>query len=131
MSLHAGVSTRAASEYDPGLAPNDQRIQRVLEAIHADPAQEIAALAMLTRLSVSRLSHLFKRETGCRLRSYIVDCRLQLAANHLQSREVSVKEVSYNVGYRHPSSFVRAFTSKFGCSPTQYRAQQQMLRKCS
>ena len=65
MSLHAGVSTcrtecwfRASQRAptDTGVAGN-----------HADPSQDIAALAVLVNLSVSRLSHLFKleRAAGC------------------------------------------------------------------
>ncbi len=130
MSLHASVSTCPAGPFDSSKAQNDQRIQRVLEAIQIDPSQDIAALAVLVELSISRLSHLFKLETGCRLRSHLVDCRLQVAAGQLQNAGVSVKETSYTVGYRHPSSFVRAFHARFGCSPKQYRSQQ-MLRKCS
>lgn len=131
MSLYAGISTRPASTFPPTKAQSDQRIERVLQAIHADPSQEIPALATLINLSVSRLSHLFKQEQGCRLRSYLVERRLDLAASILQSGETPVKEVSYNVGYGHPSSFVRAFRARFGHSPKQYRSQQQVLRKCS
>lgn len=131
MSLHAGISTCPTGAFHPSKARNDPRIQRVLQAIHADPSQDIAALAVLVNLSVSRLSHLFKLVKGCRLRSYLVDCRLNLAACVLQSSETPVKEISYNVGYGHPSSFVRAFRAKFGCSPKQYRSQLRILRKGS
>ena len=123
MSLHAGVSTCRTDVLVSSKSENDPRIQRVLQAIHADPSQDIAALAVLVNLSVSRLSHLFKLEQGCRLRSYLVDCRLELAARVLQSSETPVKEISYNVGYGHPSSFVRAFRARFECSPKQYRSQ--------
>lgn len=130
MPLHAGASAHPTIPFHSNTAHNDQRIQRVMQAIQADPSQDIAALALLANLSASRLSHLFKLETGWRLSSYIVDWRLKLAASRLQSAEVPVKEISYTVGYQHPPSFARAFRSKFGCSPTQYRSQQ-MLRKCS
>ena len=129
MSLHAGVSTCPASAFLSSKAENDPRVQRVLQVIHADPSQDIAALAVLVNLSVSRLSHLFKLGKGCRLRSYLMDCRLNLAARVLQSSETPVKEISYNVGYGHPSSFVRAFRAKFGCSPKQYRSQLRILAK--
>lgn len=131
MSLHAGVSPCPTNAFVSRKAESDPRIQRVLEAIHADPSQEIAALAILVKLSVSRLSHLFKLETGCRLRSYLMDLRLQRAALCLQSSDASVKEAAYTVGYRHPSSFVRAFSAKFGCSPTQYRLQRTPIANAS
>jgi len=129
MSLHAGVSTGPARPFHSSKAQNDQRIERVLQAIRADPSQPIGALAMLASLSVSRLSHLFKMETSCALRSYLVECRLERAARVLQSSETPVKEISYSVGYQHPPSFARAFAAKFGCSPKQYRWQQRSLAK--
>lgn len=109
----------------------DARIQRILRVIAANPSHDIAALARMVNLSCSRLSHLFKLETGFSLRGFLVDCRLETAALVLRRSEASVKEVSYNVGYQHPPSFVRAFHGKFGCSPGEYRAQQQILRMCS
>jgi len=130
MSLYAGVSTRPTSTFPPSKPQRDQRIERVVQAIHADPSQDISALALMVNLSVSRLSHLFKLERDCRLRSYLVDCRLGLAARALQSGKTPVKEISYNVGYQHPPSFARAFHARFGCSPKEYRLQH-MLRKCS
>ena len=109
----------------------DERIRLILQAITADPSCNIAALARMVSLSSSRLSHLFKLETGFSLRDFLIDCRLERAALVLTRSAASVKEVSYNVGYLHPPSFVRAFRNKFGCSPRQYRAQQQVLRMCS
>jgi len=73
-------------------------------------------------LSSSRLSHLFKRDTGHDLRSFLAERRLQAAAQMLLRDETSVKEISYNVGYRHPASFVRAFRKRFGAAPQTYRA---------
>ena len=109
----------------------DERIRQILRAIAADPSRDIAALAQTLNLSSSRLSHLFKLETSCSLHAYLVDCRLETAALVLRTSETSVKEISYNVGYKHPPSFVRAFRNKFGCSPGEYRAQQHILRMCS
>lgn len=109
----------------------DERIRQVLQAIAADPSHDIATLASLVNLSRSRLSHLFKLETSCSLQTFLVDCRLEAAALSLSCSNSSVKEVSYNVGYMHPPSFVRAFRAKFGCSPKQYRERQQGLRMCS
>jgi len=40
---------------------------------------------------------------------------------------MSVKEVAYAVGYKHPSSFVRAFRRCFQQVPGDYR--QEMLTK--
>ena len=100
----------------------DPRVGTVLAKIAADPACELAELAAMVGLSSSRLSHLFKRDTGRDLRSFLAEQRLQAAAQMLARAGSSVKEVSYNVGYSHPASFVRAFRRHFGAAPKLYRA---------
>lgn len=100
---------------------NDQRVQNVLQSIQSAPAHSVAGLAQRAGLSISRLSHLFKRETGHGLRSFLTHYRLEKALELLQNAEMPVKEVSYLVGYRHSASFVRAFRKKFGCAPKNCR----------
>jgi AraC-like DNA-binding protein len=85
-------------------------------------AYDIAQLAGMVGLSSSRLSHLFKRDTGRDLRSFLTERRLQAAAQMLLRDATSVKVVSYSVGYRHPASFVRAFRKRFGAAPKKFRA---------
>jgi len=105
-----------------GISPVlDQRVQRVLQTIKTAPAYDLSALARIAGLSNSRLSHLFKQETGRDLRSVLTHYRLEKAAELLQDAGMPVKEVSYIVGYRHSASFVRAFQRKFGCPPKRYR----------
>jgi len=107
-------------------SPADRRVQKVLQAIEADPSREIQELAQLVNLSSSRLSHVFKAATGISLQGFLSDARLQRAAELLESTDMAVKEISYYVGYRHAPSFVRAFRSKVGTSPNDYRSRQRI-----
>jgi AraC-like DNA-binding protein len=75
-------------------------------------------------LSISRLSHLFKAETGLTVEDYRRHRRLLAATIMLSSSDLSIKEIAYAVGYHHTSSFVRAFTLHSGASPGQYRKDQ-------
>lgn len=99
----------------------DHRVQNILQTIEANPACDLTQLAQIAGLSNSRLSHLFKRETGQDLRSFLTHCRLEQAAQLLHNRATPVKEVSYLAGYRHCASFIRAFRKLFGCAPKDYR----------
>lgn len=72
-------------------------------------------------MTPDHLQRLFKQETGLCLGAVIAERKLGEAAHLLSATDVVVKEVAYTVGYRHPSSFVRAFRRRFGKSPTQYR----------
>lgn len=108
-----------------GLRQNDLRIERVVKLLNLDPLSTLPEIAHNYQLSASRLSHLFKDTTGINLKNYRQDCRLRLAAQMLGSTGVPIKAVAYSAGYNHSSSFVRAFKSHFGLSPTSYRKLRQ------
>jgi AraC-like DNA-binding protein len=101
----------------------DWRIQKVVDVLDKDPLRTLPELAHDCHISVSRLSHLFKEEIGKNVKHYRHDCRIQLAAVLLLSTEMPIKAIAYSAGYRHCSSFVRAFNSRFGMSPSQYRTK--------
>jgi AraC family transcriptional regulator of arabinose operon len=105
----------------------DSRVRTTMQAIAEDPTRTIQELARMAHLSSSRLSHLFKVVTGSSLQAVLSGARLQAAAGILESTEKSIKEVSYNVGYRHSPSFVRAFRKQFGATPNDYRSRQRAL----
>src|SRR5258707_7044419 len=104
-----------------GPRQKDYRIQKVVEVLNQDPSRTLSELAHSCQISVSRLSHLFKDEIGINVKNYRLDCRLQVAAAMLVSTGMPIKELAYTTGYRHTSSFVRAFKNHFGSSPTCYR----------
>jgi AraC family transcriptional regulator of arabinose operon len=97
-----------------------------LDAIEFNPSQSIEDLARLTGLSNSRLSHLFKELTGCSLKRYLSDRQLSEAAKLLSSTQLQIKQVSFQIGFSHEPSFVRAFRNKFGSSPSEYRNRQRL-----
>ena len=99
----------------------DFRIQKVVQVLNQDPSRKLPELAFSCEMSVSRLSHLFKDETGINVKRYRMDCRLRMAASMLVFTSVPIKEISFAAGYQHSSSFVRAFKTYFGLSPARYR----------
>jgi AraC family transcriptional regulator, arabinose operon regulatory protein len=105
----------------------DLRISKILKMVDSDPSQSVQVLARAANLSSSRLSHLFKAQTGKSLKSFLSDQRLEKAATLLLTTEMRIKEISYAVGYCQEPSFVRAFRKKFDDSPSGYRREQQLL----
>ena len=104
----------------------DHRVRKVMQAIEADPSQEIQDLAQLGE--PEQLAALSFVQDGDRLQP--ADLPFELASGKsrrlLQSTEMPIKEVSYSVGYRHAPSFVRAFRNKYASSPNDYRNQQRL-----
>ena len=78
-------------------------------------------LASSVNLSASRLSHLFKTETGISLGKYLKRARMESARRLLESSFLSVKEVMACVGINDVSHFARCFKHTYGLTPTEYR----------
>jgi transcriptional regulator GlxA family with amidase domain len=102
----------------------DFRIQRAVHFLNNEPFRTLPELAHNCQISTSRLSHLFKKEVGINIKLYRLDCRLQVAAEMLVLTDKPIKEIAHSAGYRHCSSFVRAFHTHFGLSPACYRKKQ-------
>jgi len=107
-----------------GAIQKDLRIQKPVRLLNENSCCTLAELARRCHLSISRLSHLFKAETGFTVQNYRRHCRFRAAARMLETTDLSIKEVAYAVGYHHTSSFVRAFILHSGASPNNYRKRQ-------
>lgn len=81
-------------------------------------ASEIAAAA---GLSVSRALHLFKRETGISLSTYITRLRVDYARSLLKNTSRSMAEIASECGFFDQSHFTKTFKAEEGTPPLRYR----------
>ena len=91
--------------------------------IHAnlDARLSVTDIAAHVHMSPSRLSHLFKAETGMSIMRYLSRARLDEAKRLLASPDTSVARVSEQVGFADPAHFSRSFKRAEGISPSDYR----------
>jgi AraC-like DNA-binding protein len=101
----------------------DNRIEAAVRMIGRDirntpgPRQ----MANTVGLSVSRFYGLFRQETGTVPASYIRKLRFEKARELLTNSNFSIKEITYLVGIRDVSHFVRDFRKKYGMAPRAFR----------
>lgn len=102
-----------------GLA--DQRLSKVLMAVHHDPSRtwNLPDLAALAGMSRARFAARFRTVVGETPADYIVYWRI-LMAQQLLKKGLPIKQVSLDVGYGSPSAFSRAFTRRLGYSPMSW-----------
>jgi two-component system response regulator YesN len=81
-------------------------------------AREVAAAA---GLSVSRALHLFRRESGMSLSSWITRLRIDYARHLLKTTERSMADISSECGFFDQSHFTKTFKSVEGVPPLRYR----------
>ncbi|RTR00831.1 helix-turn-helix transcriptional regulator [Halomonas nitroreducens] len=102
------------------LAPQErERLERVREALHEDPAGDhrLASLAELAAMSPASLRRKFRAAYGRSVFDYLRECRLTLARDYLR-KGYSVQQAAHFCGYRHASNFATAFRRHFGHSPS-------------
>lgn len=61
----------------------------------------------------------FKELFGTTVFGFWNDVKMEEARKMLQTKELNVSEVAYQIGYKHPQHFATAFKRRFGISPSE------------
>jgi AraC-like DNA-binding protein len=99
----------------------DSRIEKAVRLLNENSSRTLADLARGCTLSVSRLSYLFKANTGLTVGMFRRNRRFQTALRMLATTDMPIKQIASALGYHHTSSFIRAFELHTGVSPGEYR----------
>ena len=114
---------------ETGEAPAGAKSRYVMEAMryvsehYAEPDMSIAQVAESLGLSEGHLSHVFKRETGRTLGSYITEYRIGRARELLKDCRSKVYEVAELVGYRDITYFSATFKRVAGVTPSEVQGK--------
>jgi AraC family transcriptional regulator of arabinose operon len=103
----------------------DWRVRTAIDTmlIEIDRPLAVTELARRVNLSRSRLTHLFRAETGCSPARYFREARLDRALKLVEETSLSIKEIMARVGFNDPSHFTRDFSRRHGASPRKVRAR--------
>jgi AraC-like DNA-binding protein len=97
---------------------------RIIDAQFAQPLS-IARLAKAVGLRRRRLAGGFKRVVGVTPYNYILNRRLDAAAERLRSGQGTVLDVALGVGFGDLSEFTRRFKARFGQPPGAFRTARR------
>lgn len=109
-----------------GRAKLDDRIRRAMNylAEHSASPFRLEDVARASGLSMSRLSHLFKEQTGQTPQRYSEELRMRLAQQLLAHSSLPVAEIAAETGFEDPFYFAKRFRRFARCSPSGYRARE-------
>ena len=93
-----------------------------LYSMHGITREDVAKAMMTNHI---RLTKLLKEATGLTFNAYITKIRLDQAARMLLETNDTIEQIYYTCGYRTRSTFNRAFTDAFGCTPKEYRSRTE------
>ena len=83
---------------------------------------DLTALSQSLNHSLSSLSRVIRRNTGCTFKELLQKKRFLVARGLLRKTNLSINDIAAAVGYENNSYFYRRFREKYGVSPKEYRA---------
>ena len=100
------------------------RATRVVETRFAEPSLSLRVVARALGLSPQHVCRILKHHAGLTFANLLRNVRLREARRLLGEPSGSMKAIAYQVGFRHPSQFTRAFRVDCGISPSEYRRRR-------
>lgn len=100
-----------------------QVIQNAKDYIDAHYMEELGLKDVSEAVSISPqyFSKIFKADLGVNFIDYLTKVRMEKAKELLKTNNLSVKEISFEIGYNDPNYFSRLFKKVVGVSPTEYK----------
>ncbi len=101
----------------------DERVRRAAEWLGEELRRpfSLEQLAARSRMSVSRLAHLFKTQIGVSPQQFAERRRLERACQLLRYTGLTVGEIAAETGYEDPFYFSKRFRRHLGRSPSEFR----------
>ena len=101
-----------------------------VEIVEAEFASDLSLDDIARRVASSRrqLQRAYAEIGETTFREHLTAVRMDRAAEMLQSRGLTVREVAHRVGYRQPAQFAKAFRRQHGMAPSDFRASRRFAR---
>ncbi len=112
---------RSAEQHRLRVEPDAVRQIKQYIAQHSAEDISLEAIAARVNLSPFYISKVFKEETGVNYIDYLTECRIERAKSLLTDQELSLKAITFEVGYNDPNYFSKVFKKLCGVSPSEYR----------
>jgi AraC-like DNA-binding protein len=114
-------SFRPAQQPDAG----EWQLRAAVEG-NLDHTITVEELAFLCNMSISTFKRKFARTYGMPPNKWLLQKRMELAADLLLHQQEKPSEVYYKVGYENHSSFTQSFKQIYGVTPKEFQEGQQI-----
>lgn len=106
-------------------------IQHIRDQVLADGDRytSLSQLAAEHHISVSQMQKLFKQIYGAPVYQYIKEYHMERASVELAQSLKSITEIALASGYDTASKFSECFKKRYGMTPTQYRAANNVSKQ--
>ena len=113
------------TEYEAFIRPNMNGHKHLMDMmiLHIEqnlPTVTLASLAECFHLTSAYVSRAFKSYTGENFSDFVTQRKLNRAAQML-TQDISIRDISVQLGYSSPAYFLAKFKEKYGMTPSSYR----------
>jgi len=112
--------------YDETERAIDEARRTLLDNLQAPPT--IPELARMSGINEQKLKQGFKTYYGETIYTVLIKTRMSHARELLMRGDMSVKEAAYEVGYRHVSSFIKAFERFYHERPGEFKKRYTPIK---
>ncbi|MEO1377528.1 MAG: AraC family transcriptional regulator, partial [Cyanobacteria bacterium J06635_10] len=91
---------------------------------HLNQNISLSQMAGVINLSHYHFCRLFKQSTGITAHQYVTRCRIDKAKQLLSNTELTITDITFEIGLTNHSSFTRLFRKYVGVTPKSFRASQ-------
>jgi AraC family transcriptional regulator len=123
MHLIRNYSTQEPSirDYSDGLSK--RKLQQAIAYIkeHMTENLSLKEMSAVVEMSPHYFTSLFKQSTGMSAYQYLIHCRMERAKRLLYNQNLSIAEISQQLGFQNPCYFTSAFRKYTSVTPTKYR----------
>lgn len=105
------------------ITENKKRINKIIKYIHSNYEKKLTIneLSKVSEISESECYRLFQKTLGTTPNNYILNHRLQLAAIRLVSSDISILDLTLELGFGSPSYFSKRFKERYNTTPLSFR----------
>lgn len=119
-----GATTHAGRRYSTLERRCLRRVEEILAEDRAPPST-MTALAAAAGLPLRRLQRLYHESTGIGLKAALMEARFRAARDALLRGELSIKQIAWQNGFTHATSFTHAFRKRYGVPPSALTSRRQ------
>ena len=102
-----------------------KKVMSYIENNLSEPELKVESLSREIGISSAHLYRKIKSLTGLSTNELIRKARLKRAADLLSTRQGTISEIMYEVGFSNHSYFAKCFHEEFGFSPKEFTARQE------
>ena len=103
-----------------------KKTKEIIKYIHLHYQEDILLYEVAQYFGFSReyFSRFFKQEIGCSFKNYLTCFRLNKSLNLLKNKELTILEISSEVGFSSEIQFINNFKKYYHMTPGEYRKSQ-------